>query len=245
MEMANAYLTFFNDGMRSDARVITRITDGDAVIVPDEPTGRRRVIPREVAETVRNVLGGVVERGSGTAARLPNSDVWGKTGTTEGFGDAWFVGGNEKLVTAVWMGFAEGQARQLLNVQGVTKVSGGTLPAAIFRDFVNAAAPGDGKKATLAPLDASSLNSPSPGVVTTLPLARSTVPPVAVESPASTTTSTPAAQPTTTVASPPITSSNTPATNNPGPTTQLTAPPRPTSSIAFEFPDIGRNFGRD
>ena len=243
MEMANAYLTLFNDGMHSDARVITRVTDGDAVIVPDEPTGRRRVLPREVAETVKNVLGGVVDRGSGTAARLPNSDVWGKTGTTEGYGDAWFVGANEKLVTAVWMGFPEGQARQLLNVQGVTRVSGGTLPAAIFRDFVNAAAPGDGKKATLAPLDPSSLNSSTPGVVTTLPRVQSTVAPVA-EAPAPTSTSTPAAQPTTTVASPPTTSSNTPATNNPGPSPPLTTarPQTTTSSIVFDFPEIpGRN----
>ncbi|HVL28033.1 MAG TPA: transglycosylase domain-containing protein, partial [Acidimicrobiales bacterium] len=197
MEMANAYLTFFNDGVHVDARVITRVTDGDAVLVPDEPSGRRRAIPREVAEKVRAVLGAVVERGSGTAARLPNSDVWGKTGTTDGFGDAWFVGGNEKLVTAVWMGYEEGQARQLLNVRGIRQVAGGTLPAAIFRDFVNGAAPGDGKKATVAPLDASSLNSPTPGVTTTLPWAVATTVAPAEETTASTTTTAPPAQATT------------------------------------------------
>ncbi|MFP5317946.1 MAG: transglycosylase domain-containing protein [Acidimicrobiia bacterium] len=243
MEMANAYLTFFNDGMHVDARVITRVTDGDAVIVPDEPSGRRRAIPRETAEKVREVLGAVVERGSGTAARLPNSDVWGKTGTTEGFGDAWFVGGNEKLVTAVWMGYEEGQARQLLNVRGIRQVSGGTLPAAIFRDFVNEAAPGDGKAANVAPLDASSLNSPSPGVVTTVPRAPVTAA-VVEEAPVPSTTTAPAVQPTTTVASPPATSSNTPATN-PAPSSPLTtAPPRTTSSLAFDFPEINRP-GRD
>ncbi len=245
MEMANAYLTLFNDGMHVDARVITRVTDGDAVLVPDEPTGRKRAISREAAEKVREVLGAVVERGSGTAARLPNSDVWGKTGTTEGFGDAWFVGANEKLVTAVWMGYEEGQAHQLLNVRGVRQVSGGTLPAAIFLDFVNEAAPGDGKKAAVAPLDPSSLNSSSPGVVATLPRSQVTSA-VVVESPVATTTTAPAVQPTTTVASPPATS-NTPATNNAAPSSPLTtAPPRTTSSLAFDFPDIpGRNSNRD
>src|SRR5205085_6355745 len=145
-----------------DPRVITKGTEGGSVLVDDRPTGRRRAVPVEIAQQVKSALTEVVNRGSGTAAALPNSDVWGKTGTTEEYGDAWFVGANEKLVTAVWMGYPEGQSKPLLNVEGVSKVAGGTWPAYIFRKFMFAAAPGDGK-APLPPIDVRALNPPTPG----------------------------------------------------------------------------------
>ena len=50
---------------------------------------------------------GVVTGGTGTAAALPNRQVAGKTGTTENYGDAWFVGYTPQLVTAVWVGYPE------------------------------------------------------------------------------------------------------------------------------------------
>jgi penicillin-binding protein 1A len=143
LEMANAYNTFRNDGMRSDPRVIAKVADGGSVLVDDRPTGRNRAIPREVAQDVKSVLGEVVSRGTGIGAQLPGG-AWGKTGTSEEYGDAWFVGGNDKLITSLWMGYPEGQSRPLLGVRGVGKVAGGTWPAYMFRTFMSQAAPGEG-----------------------------------------------------------------------------------------------------
>jgi membrane peptidoglycan carboxypeptidase len=65
--------------------------------------------------------------------------VAGKTGTTQGNGDAWFVGYTPGMSVAVWMGYPEGQARQMRGVHGVN-VTGGTLPADIFRRYMEVAA---------------------------------------------------------------------------------------------------------
>ena len=51
------------------------------------------------------MLRGVVQYGTGTAAQLPGDEVAGKTGTTENYGDAWFVGFTPDIVTAVWVGY--------------------------------------------------------------------------------------------------------------------------------------------
>jgi len=65
--------------------------------------------------------------------------VAGKTGTTEDFGDAWFVGYTPKLATAVWMGYPEGQSKKMTDVHGVHNVNGGSLPATIFQRFMSRA----------------------------------------------------------------------------------------------------------
>ena len=140
LEMADAYLTFANEGMQTDPRVIKRITVGESTIVDDEPE-RTRVLERDQANVVNFVLRQVVDRGSGVRARLPTGPAWGKTGTTEDYGDAWFVGYNRKLTTAVWMGYPGGQSEGLFNVHGWSRVSGGTLPAEIWRRFMSRAAP--------------------------------------------------------------------------------------------------------
>ncbi|MGH9225054.1 MAG: transglycosylase domain-containing protein, partial [Acidimicrobiales bacterium] len=244
MEMAVAYLTFYKDGVHVDPRVITKVTENGSILVDDKPTGVRRAIPEATAQQVKRVLGLVVERGSGYLAGLPNSDVWGKTGTTDEFGDAWFVGANEKLVTAVWMGYPDGQ-RSLTNIQSasgfVQKVAGGTLPAIMFRNFMNVAAPGDGKAAALPTIDARTLNNPTP-----VPTARPSASSSASESVAATTTTPPPPETTTTVGPLPqvvVTQPTTTAVPIPNPV--LTAPTipgttpttrRPTPSIPSPFP---------
>jgi penicillin-binding protein 1A len=142
MDMADVYLTLANKGMQSDPRVIGRIVQNGSVLVEDKPKSVRAV-DRTVADKVGFALEQVVERGSGTAAAIPQAQVWGKTGTTDNFGDAWFVGYTRKLTTAVWMGYPEGQSHALYNIHGVAKVNGGSLPAQIFRRFMSKASPPD------------------------------------------------------------------------------------------------------
>ncbi|MBA3268228.1 MAG: penicillin-binding protein [Acidimicrobiia bacterium] len=140
MEMADAYLTFANEGNQTEPRAIKRLTVGGSVLLDDRPQ-RKRVLERDQANTVNFILRQVVERGSGERAQLPSGAAWGKTGTTEDNGDAWFIGFNRKLTTAVWMGYPEGQSQPLVNIHGVPKVNGGSLPADIWRLFMSRAAP--------------------------------------------------------------------------------------------------------
>jgi penicillin-binding protein 1A len=123
--------------------VIRKITQNDSVLVDDRAQSTR-VIDRSVAEKVNYALQQVVEAGSGSGAALPGqAQVWGKTGTTDEYGDAWFVGYTRQLTTAVWMGYPEGQSNKLLNIHGVKKVNGGSLPAQIFKRFMSKASPAD------------------------------------------------------------------------------------------------------
>jgi len=142
LDMASVYLTLQTRGMQVEPRVIRRITQNDSVLVDDRPKAVR-VLDKSVADKVNYALQQVIDEGSGTAAALPHAQVWGKTGTTEGYGDAWFVGYTRHLTTAVWMGHPEGQSNPLYNVHGVRRVNGGSLPAQIFKRFMSKASPAD------------------------------------------------------------------------------------------------------
>ena len=142
LDMASVYHTFQTRGMKVEPRVIRRVTQNESVLVDDRPKSER-VLDRGVAEKVNYALQQVVEEGSGTAAALPQAQVWGKTGTTDLYGDAWFVGYTRQLTTAVWMGYPEGQSKPLHNVHGVRRVNGGSLPAQIFKRFMTKASPAD------------------------------------------------------------------------------------------------------
>jgi penicillin-binding protein 1A len=135
LELASAYSTFANRGVHVGARTILEVRRGDgSVIEPERPAPTRQVLDREDADVVTHALRQVVERGSGTNARFGASFA-GKTGTTQDFGDAWFVGYTPKLTTAVWMGFTEGNAKKMTSVRGI-KVNGGSFPARIFRRYM-------------------------------------------------------------------------------------------------------------
>ncbi len=77
----------------------------------------------------------VVTSGTGKAAQVGDEYIWGKTGTTENYGDAWFVGGNDDMTVAVWVGYADKiQPMEFEHAGG--PVAGGTFPAEIFHDFM-------------------------------------------------------------------------------------------------------------
>ena len=140
LEMADAYLTFANDGVHVPPRVITRVTTASGAVLDQPRPERTRVLEPGQADVVNFVLRQVVEHGTGTGADF-GSPAAGKTGTTEDFGDAWFVGYTPKLTAAVWMGYAEGQSRPMLDVHG-RRVNGGSFPAAIFERFMSQAGRG-------------------------------------------------------------------------------------------------------
>ncbi|MEO6121577.1 MAG: transglycosylase domain-containing protein [Acidimicrobiales bacterium] len=141
LEMASGYSTFANRGVHVQPSVVLDVTTADGrVLRPATSSPRTRVLERTQADIVTYSLQQVVERGSGTGARI-GRPLAGKTGTTQDFGDAWFVGYTPTMTAAVWMGFPEGNVQKMDNVRG-RKVNGGSFPAAIFKRFMQAATKG-------------------------------------------------------------------------------------------------------
>jgi len=137
-EMAEAYLTFATRGVHVEPITITKVTDAEGDVLFEATPSRERVLEERQADIVTHVLQQVVEEGTGTRAELTGSDAAGKTGTTQQYGDAWFVGYTPGLSAAVWLGYPEGQDRPLRGVHGID-VTGGTLPAQIWHEFMQEA----------------------------------------------------------------------------------------------------------
>lgn len=137
LEMASGYSTFANRGVHLEPTVILEVTTADGrVLEPARPPARTKVMEPAQADVVNYCLQQVIRRGSGTGAGFGRPAA-GKTGTTQDFGDAWFVGYTPKLTTAVWLGFPEGSDKKMDNVRG-QEVRGGSFPAAIFKRFMQA-----------------------------------------------------------------------------------------------------------
>ncbi|CAA9508772.1 MAG: Multimodular transpeptidase-transglycosylase, partial [uncultured Solirubrobacteraceae bacterium] len=96
-----------------------------------------RVLPQGVAEQTNQILSTVISSGTAVRARIDEFAA-GKTGTTENYGDAWFVGYTKKLTVAVWVGYPDKLVPMTTEYRG-EPVAGGTYPAEIWRDFMNAA----------------------------------------------------------------------------------------------------------
>ena len=252
LDMAAAYGVFADQGLQLPATPVIKVVKPDGTVLEDNSSrAGKQVLTPQIANEVNNVLEGVVQNGTGTAANIGRPDgTAGKTGTTSSFSDAWFVGYTPQLVTSVWMGYTNGRL-PLDNINGVPMVYGGTIPAETWHNFMSEALKGQPVENFVPP------NAPTcsnPYATTT----SSTVPATSTSStlkepftvPATTTTSTT----TTTVpgydtfpaAENPTTTASTTTTLPPCPTTTETFPTFvfPSTSYAFPtssttFPDFG------
>ena len=155
LEMAHAYNSLANDGRRVSGTLaasgggplgiesVKGPEDGDDEYAKtaDGTSGQNKVlydeaVPPEVATTATGILETVVESGTGENAAT-TEPTWGKTGTTDDNGDAWFVGATDEITVAVWVGHADAVKPMLTEFAGAP-VDGGTFPALIFSDVVEA-----------------------------------------------------------------------------------------------------------
>jgi len=107
MEMTSAYTTFPNDGVRVVPRMIRRVTDYEGNVLEENFPELRDVIPAKTARTMVDLLQEPVRAGTATKAQELKRPAAGKTGTTNDFTDAWFIGFTPSLAAGVWVGFDE------------------------------------------------------------------------------------------------------------------------------------------
>lgn len=131
LEMASAYATIASGGTYCVPSAISAVTFSSSTKIPVEPSCHH-VVATSVADEVTTMLEGPVSYGTGTAAGVPGYPIAGKTGTTQNYGSAWFIGYTPQIVTASWMGNPLGPSHPLLSVDNVSPVYGGTLPAQMF-----------------------------------------------------------------------------------------------------------------
>ena len=147
LELARAYATIAHGGRRVDGAMLG---NKPRVIAEVQERGRTRfnwpttfnALSATEAGIINATLQRAVRFGTGKRAYLPNRAVAGKTGTTENYGDAWFVGYTPQLAVAVWVGYPTTLKPMLTEFQGKA-VTGGTFPALIWKSFVEKALAGE------------------------------------------------------------------------------------------------------
>ncbi|MFI1368990.1 transglycosylase domain-containing protein [Streptomyces griseochromogenes] len=145
IRMAGAYATFAASGMQATPYSVTKVTHDGAALHGFTAPAPVRALPAAVADNVTDVLRGVIARGTGTKAQALGRTAAGKTGTTDDYRSAWFVGYTPQLATSVVL-FREDpahpQLQSLVGVGGLRKVFGGDIPTAIWTRYMGDALAG-------------------------------------------------------------------------------------------------------
>jgi len=131
IDMASAYSTFANGGLRAPPYTAVEIANsrGEVIYRHDRDTPPpRQIIDRSTIETMVSMMMQVVLAGTGRRAQLDNIEVAGKTGTTNGYKDAWFIGYTGNYVGAIWFGNDDDAP--------MDNMTGGTLPAATWHEVM-------------------------------------------------------------------------------------------------------------
>lgn len=140
IEMASAYSSFATNGVLAPTYLIERIEDSDGNIIYQHIVSQRVSIPDPAAAAaVRKTLEVAAQRGTGTRAVLDDRPIAGKTGTHQGFREAWFIGFIPQYTSSVWIGFAEEQlplTNVEINGEIISNVSGGRVPAPMWKEFM-------------------------------------------------------------------------------------------------------------
>jgi penicillin-binding protein 1A len=149
LEMASAYATFAGGGIhRAPYAVerVERVSYGTSESLYDHRLTGRRVMTGNQAAIANEVLRGVVEDGTATMFHDLDEEIdrpsAGKTGTTNNFADAWYVGYTPRLCTSVWVGYPEGR-RSMVGVHGIEEPNGETMPMDIWSAYMARATEGD------------------------------------------------------------------------------------------------------
>jgi penicillin-binding protein 1A len=132
LEMAGAYTAFSNGGEVVDPHVITRVRTGSGrVLFESQPTSTDKVADPGRIGALNDMMNAAVVYGTGRRAGIPDQPAGGKTGTTQDFRDAWFIGYTSRLTAGVWIGNDSGKP--------MNRATGGGLPAEIWNQVMRVA----------------------------------------------------------------------------------------------------------
>ncbi len=134
-EQTSAYSVFPDDGVRLVPRLVTKVTDYDGRVLEEDYPEVKDVITSRTARLMTSMLEGVVQHGTAVAATRLKIPLAGKTGTTNDFTDAWFIGFSPSLTAGVWVGFDE-------KISLGAKETGARAALPIWMDFMSAASAG-------------------------------------------------------------------------------------------------------
>jgi membrane peptidoglycan carboxypeptidase len=144
LDMATAYATIANEGRRVEPTVISKVVSNEGeeekvlYEAPEHPEGEQ-VIKPEIAHEATEIMIGNVTEGIAEDASLGDRPVAGKTGTSENFFDAWFVGYTPQLLTGIWMGYAEGGQTLEYDLEYARELNGlygGITPAEMWKTYM-------------------------------------------------------------------------------------------------------------
>jgi penicillin-binding protein 1A len=132
LELTGAYAVLANGGRALDAHIVTRVrTLSGEVLFDRRPQPDNVLVAPAQVVAMNDMLGAVLTSGTGRRAALPGHQAAGKTGTSQDFRDAWFVGYTAQLAGGVWVGNDDGRP--------MNKVMGGSLPARLWHDIMQIA----------------------------------------------------------------------------------------------------------
>lgn len=135
MEMVGAYGVLASGGIRAEPYAIVRVEDRDGRVLEENIPREHEVLSPQISFVMTSILQGVVQRGTGSAARALGRPCAGKTGTTNDFSDAWFIGYTPQLAAGVWIGYDD---RSWLG----DKVTGGVIACPVWTNFMKGALEG-------------------------------------------------------------------------------------------------------
>jgi penicillin-binding protein 1A len=141
LEMTTAFATLAARGVRHDPHAVSRVALPSGRVIARLRSRGERALSTSVADRVTSALEGVVRAGTGVAAN-PGRPAAGKTGTAEGFKDAWFCGYVPQLAACVWIGYPHAET-PMQSLDGFAQVVGGSVPARIWHDFMTPALAGE------------------------------------------------------------------------------------------------------
>jgi penicillin-binding protein 1A len=138
LEMASAYSTLPNQGVHMKPFLVQRVTkeeNGEEVMVQEHRLTEEQALTRDEAAVITQALRGVITDGTASYYHDLDAEIGrpsaGKTGTTNNFVDAWFIGFIPQLTTSVWVGYPD-ERRPMVNINGLSQINGENYPLDIW-----------------------------------------------------------------------------------------------------------------